>query len=320
MNIQRTIVMVVLMAMVASACSEKAYEGAIEGKFKREELGISSKIPGRIVELRVEEGDVVHKGDTLAVLDFPEVEAKLQQAEGAYLSAKSQYEMSLNGATDDERRQMDAVFAAAKEQFDFLEKTKERMESMYEDSLISAQQYDEVLAKYNGARAQFEQARAKKNEVDTGVRTEKQMMAKGQMDRAKGAIAEANVAYSERFIIAPETMSIQTISLNEGELALAGYTIINGYILSEPYVRVTISESKLNEFKTGSFYTVKQPFTNETFSAKLVSVKELAAYANKTSSYPNYELGEAIYELKLVPEKVESVRDWYANTTVLIEE
>ena len=53
----------------------------IQGQMEVDEYRVSSKVPGRIVELRAKEGDIVHKGDILAIIDAPEVRAKKVQAE-----------------------------------------------------------------------------------------------------------------------------------------------------------------------------------------------------------------------------------------------
>ncbi|SMO94691.1 HlyD family secretion protein [Gracilimonas mengyeensis] len=319
MNWKKHIVLFVSLTMLITACGDSETE-PLQGKLKREEIEITTKVPGRILKMMVQEGDVVQKGDTLAVLDIPEVEAKLRQAEGAWLSAQSQYEMAQSGATKEEREQVEAVFQAAKEQFEFVQKTMERMHEMYKDSLISSQQFDEISAKFKGAKAQYEQARAKRAEVMSGVRSEKINMAKGQMERAKGALEEANVAYNERFVVAPADMDIQTVALEEGELALAGYTIFSGYQPNAPYLRFTVPESRVGSFSTGQQFTIIQPYTNDEFTAKLVSVRQLAAYANKTSSYPNYAMGESIYEIKLIPDAQDKVAGIYTNTTVLIKQ
>lgn len=303
--------------LVLSACNT-GNEEALKGKLKRESIEITTKVPGRIVKMNVQEGDVVQKGDTLAVLHIPEVEAKMLQAEGALLSARSQYQMAIRGATDEQKEQVDAVFQAAKEQFQFIKKTMERMHEMYEDSLISTQQYDEVTAKFQGAKAQLEQARAKRAEVETGTRAEQVKMAQGQMQRAEGALQEARVAYNERFIVAPTQMDIQTVSLDEGELAMAGYTLFSGYKPGEAYLRFTVPESQVAQFKVKGSYTITHPYTERSFSATLTSVRQLLAYANKTSSYPNYSLGESIYELKLVPDTQEEAAPIYTNSTVLL--
>ena len=70
----------------------------IQGQVEVSEYRVSSKVPGRILEIRVKEGDFVHAGDTLAILDAPEVRAKMQQAQGAEDGAAALEMMAKNGA------------------------------------------------------------------------------------------------------------------------------------------------------------------------------------------------------------------------------
>ena len=309
-----------IIVLSAACTSQKApYEDALEGRVKRKEVGIASKVPGRILEIRVSETDTVMKGDTLAIINVPEVEAKLKQAEGAWLAAKAKYEMALNGATPEQKEQVNALFEAAKEQFQLAEKTYERMKHMYQDTLISPQKFDEVQAKYEAARAQMKQAHAKQKEVTTGVRKERIQMARGQLKRAQGAMEEAQNAYNERFITAPTLMSVETIALEEGELALPGYTFITGYKQQSTYIRFTVPESDINNFGKGKIYTIQEPFNNQrTFDAKLVEMKQLASYANQSSAYPQYEMGEAIFEIHLEPIDPTVSQQLYTNTTALL--
>jgi HlyD family secretion protein len=96
---------------------------------------------------------------------------------------------------------------------------------MLKDSLVPQQTYDEIFAKYQGAQAQYIAVQAELDEAKKGARIEQQTMARGQKERAIGALQEAETADQERYIVAPQDMSIETITLNLGELALAGYTI-----------------------------------------------------------------------------------------------
>ena len=73
-------------------------EEVIQGQIDVEEYRVSSKVPSRILELRVKEGDYVHVGDTLAILDAPEVEAKAVQAESAESAAAALSNMAKAGA------------------------------------------------------------------------------------------------------------------------------------------------------------------------------------------------------------------------------
>ena len=70
----------------------------IQGEMEVEEYRVSGKVPGRILELRVKEGDMVQAGDTLAIIEAPEVEAKMTQAQSAVDAASAIEQMAKNGA------------------------------------------------------------------------------------------------------------------------------------------------------------------------------------------------------------------------------
>ena len=314
----KNLYLILCIGLLTGGCQSNAKKEILQGKVKRDALTIVSKYPGRIIEHFVEEGQNVQKGDTLALLDMPEVEAKKVQALGAVEAAKAQYEMALRGATNDQLAQVSAKLDAVTEQYNFAEKSYKRVEAMHQDSLVSDQKYDEVYMKYQGAKAQLEGVQAKYNEVKSGVRNEKIRMAMGSYERAKGALQEAMVAYKERYVIAPQHMSLETIALKEGELALPGYGIITGYQLNSTYFRFTVPESKIMKYKVGETFVVNSPFSKTDYKAKLVSIKQLTRYADITSAFPDYQLGESIYELKLVPVDDNKANELYANFTVLL--
>jgi HlyD family secretion protein len=308
----------IVLLVITCSCSEKPAL-TLEGKVKRETLSIAPKLAGRIVKIYVHESDIVKKGDTLAIIDVPEVEAKMQQAEGAAMAAGWQYKMAVHGATKDQKEQVIAMFNAAKEQYSFAEKSLNRIRNMYNDSLVSPQAYDEAMAKFNVARAQYEAALAKKQEVVGGLRDEQVNMALGQKTQAEGAVREANTAYKERIIVAPKDMSIETIALHEGELALPGYNIFVGYEVNTTFFRFTASESKISKFRKDSIYTIELPYKDKLIvKSQLVAITELGRYAYKTTAYPNYEMGESVYELKLVPVDKRLANELFVNATAIL--
>lgn len=290
-----------------------------QGKVKQETVSVVPKVAGRILQILVTEGQTVQKGDTLAVLDVPEISSKLQQAEGAIISAQGQLNLALNGATGEQVDQVQGQIDAAAAQLQFAEESYRRMSNMFEDSLISAQQFDEVRSKYKAAQAQVRALEAKKKEVQKGARPENIQAARGQVERALGAKNEVMQAEKERYIIAPSDMRIESITLKQGELATPGYTIFNGFQTGSTYFRFTVNESKVNAFQVNQSVMVTVPFTKKSIEAKVISVKQLPRYAENTSTSPNYQLGESIFELKVVPLKAADAEGLYANSTVLLE-
>ncbi len=320
MNIIKTIFISGILLIALNSCGNRQPITPNRGKVKFETISISSKLGGRISHIYVQEGQDVKKGDTLALIDIPEVQAKMTQANGAIQAAKGQLDMAFNGATKDQLNQIDGQLNSGKAQLEFAKESFNRMYAMYQDSLISKQQFDEVKMKLTMAKAQVAALEAKRNEATNGARKEQIEQAKGQLDRAMGAREEVLSASNEKYIIAPADMSVETISLKKGELLTPGYALFNGYEKSGVYFRFTVPESKVYGFKVGNPLTLINPYTKDEIKAKIVAIKQLAQYADVTSSAPLYELSESIYELKVVPTSSNSSQLFYANATVLIKE
>jgi HlyD family secretion protein len=313
----KTILTLTIFCLLIS-CEKAKNIGIIQGKVENEQIAIVSKIPGKIAKLFVEEGDLVQKGDTLAILDIPEVDAKKNQAEGVVISAKAQYAMAVKGATDNQIKQLEAKKTGLKEQYEFAKKSIQRLSNMLKDSLISQQTYDETFAKYQGALAQYTAVLAEIDDAKKGARIEQQTMALGQQDRALGALQEVQTADKERYILAPQDMSIETITLHLGELALPGYTLFNGNLIDSTYFRFTIAESQLPKLKKGQEINVNIPNSNKIIKGKIKNIKQLASYGNIATAYPDYEMQESLFELIVSPVDKKLANDLISKTTVTL--
>ena len=313
----KTIALASILSLVA--CKNENPDQLTEGKTMKEIVSFAPKVTGRILKIYVEEGQTVKAGDTLAMLDVPEVSAKIAQAKGATAAATAQAQMAKNGATADQLRQLKAKQKGLAEQFEFAQKSYKRASNMFKDSLMSPQSYDEIFAKYQGAKAQLDAVNAELHDVEIGTRIEKIEMALGQEDQARGALQEANVAYSERYIIATNDMEIETISLNVGELATAGYALFNGYIPNTTYFRFTIPESEISKYNKGMMVNMKSTYGNQEFSGKIVSIKQLTKYADITTAFPDYQPEDAVYEIKVIPTDRAKVNNILVNSSVTLK-
>lgn len=307
-----------LVILSLGACKEEKISD-LEGKAKKEVISFSPKVTGRIVEIYVEEGQVVKVGDTLAKLDIPEISAKIAQAQGVTDAAQAQVEMAKNGATANQLNQLKAKEKGLKEQYEFAKKSYQRATNMFRDSLMSPQAYDEVIAKFQGAKAQYEAVIAELKEVELGTRYERIEMATGQAEQAAGVLQEARVAYSERYIIATSDMEIETISLNKGELATAGFALFNGYIPESTYFRFTVPESKIAKYKKGQSVMMEIVYNKIQVKGKVMTIKQLTRYADITTAFPDYKMQEAVYEIKVKPENAKSVKDILVNSNVILK-
>ncbi|HQZ24300.1 MAG TPA: biotin/lipoyl-binding protein [Flavobacterium sp.] len=315
----KRIITLLVLTFLFVGCEKNINKGQIQGKIENEQISVVSKIPGKIIKIFVKEGDWVKKGDTLALLDIPEVNAKINQAEGAVTSAKAQYNMAVKGATDNQIKQLEAKKQGLKEQYQFAQKSIQRLDNMLKDSLVSQQTFDEAFAKYEGAQAQYNAVVAELDEAKKGGRIEQQTMALGQQDRAYGALQEVETADKERYVIAPQDMSIETITLNIGELALPGYTLFNGYITNSTYFRFTVPESQLDKIKKGQEMTVHVVYNKKDIKGTVSTIKQLGAYGNIATAYPDFEMQESLFEIKITPLNNQDSKDLITKATVTLK-
>lgn len=316
----KKIVIVTGFLLGLTACSNKAeLSNVVQGKVERDEIAVVGKLAGRIDEILVQEGDFVKKGDTLAILNIPEVDAKKAQAQGAVKSAEAQYDMSVHGATKNQLQQLNAKKAALTEQYHFAKKSLQRLEAMVKDSLVPQQQYDEVFAKYQGAQAQLIAVDAEISDVKNGVRVEQQIMALGQQDRALGALQEVKIAENERFIIAPQDMQVDMITLKLGELALPGYTLFKGTLKETTFFRFTVPESELKNYQKGNEILVNIPYLGKEIKGEIKNIKQIGAYANIATAYPDYDAQDPLYEMIVRPVNLSEATEILSKTTVTIK-
>ncbi|RDC56361.1 biotin/lipoyl-binding protein [Pedobacter chinensis] len=310
------IILPVLLLLVLSSCRKK--NETINGKLKRETISFTSKVTGRILKLYVEEGQSVKPGDTLAMLDVPEVSAKITQARGAVKATEAQHLLANNGFTENELKQLKAKYSTARQQFDFANKSYARANAMFADSLLSPQAHDESFSKFQSARAQLEAVTAELNEAKKGTRFERKIAALGQQEQAGGVLKEAEIAFSERYIIATNFMAVETITAREGELAVAGYPLFNGYLPGTTWFRFTIPESRIAPYTKGKLITVSVPYARQNFEGKILTIKQMPRYADITTAYPDYEIDDAVYEIKVAPKDGKRAETLLYNATVLL--
>ncbi|MGU9937341.1 HlyD family secretion protein [Empedobacter brevis] len=291
-----------------------------QGKIERDQISVVTKIPGKIDQILVHEGDAVKKGETLFILQLPEVDAKKSQAEGTVNSAEAQYKMAKKGATDNQLKQLRAKVAGLKEQLDYAEKSNRRLRNMLRDSLVPQQTYDEVYAKYQGAKNQYLAATAELADAENGARIEQQQMALGQKERALGALQEVDVAEAERHIKAPQDMTVETINLKVGELALAGYSIANGILENTTFFRFTIPENKIGQLQKNQIVTLKIPYqNNKVLKGRIVSIKALNSYANISTAYPDIDQQQSQYEVKVMPVDPKQASQLLTKANVILD-
>lgn len=284
-------------------------EDIIQGEVEVTEYRVSSKLPGRILELRVQEGDFVHAGDTLAILDAPEVKAKKAQAESARNAASALNEMADNGAREETIRAAYELLQQAKAANDIANKTFLRISNLYKEGVVTAQRRDEAQAAVQATDAQVKAAQSQYDMARNGSRMEEKKATAAKVAQARGAIQEVNSYISETIQIAQMDGEVSEIFPKVGELVGTGSPIMNIAVISDIWGTFNVREDLLNGLKVGDEFTAFCPAFNKEFRMKVFAMKDMGSYSvwKATKSTGQYDL--KTFEVKARPiNKMEGLR------------
>lgn len=284
-------------------------DDVIQGEIEVSEYRVSSKVPGRILELRVKEGDYVHVGDTLAILDAPEVDAKKAQAQSAEEAASAMKLMADNGARQQQIQGAYEVWQQAKAGLDIAKKTYERVQRLFNEGVMSAQKRDEALAQYKAYEAQEKAAKSQYDMAKEGARKEERMAAAAQVNRAKGAVQEVSSYINETVQVAQIEGEVSDIYPKVGELVGTGSPIMSISIMSDVWGTFNVREDQLNGLKIGSEFTAFSPAFKKDVKMKVYYIKDQGSYAVWKATKSNGQYDLKTFEVKARPvTKMEGLR------------
>lgn len=284
-------------------------EEVIQGQVEVTEYRVSSKVPGRILELCVKEGDYVKKGDTLAIIDAPEVRAKMQQAQSAEDAATAMDLMARNGARREQIATAFQMLQQAKAGAEIAEKSYKRVQRLYDEGVMSEQKRDEAFAQYKAMEAQVKAAQSQYTMAVNGARQEEKMAAQAQVNRAKGAVQEVNSYIYETIQTAQKEGEVSEIFPKLGELVGTGSPIMNISVLDEMWGTFNIREDQLNGIKTGDVLKVYLPAFNKEIEMSVYAIKDQGSYAVWKATKANGQYDLKTFEVKARPtQKIEGLR------------
>ena len=281
----------------------------IQGQVEVSEYRVSSKVPGRILEIRVKEGDFVKVGDTLAILDAPEVRAKMEQAQSAQDAASAIELKAQNGAREEQIRGAYNVLQQAKAGVEIAEKSYKRIQRLFDEGVVSEQKRDEVYAQYKAMEAQMQAAQSQYDMAVNGARREDKLAAAAQVGRAKGAVQEVNSYIHETVQIAQMEGEVMDIYPKQGELVGTGSPIMTIAVMKDMWGTFSVREDQLAGMKVGDTFTAFVPAFNKDVQLKVYSLKDEGSYAVWRATKANGQYDLKTFEVKARPvEKFEGLR------------
>lgn len=310
---------VLILVIIGSMYAFSEETDIVQGQAEVTEYRVSSKVPGRVLRYLVKEGQYVHAGDTLAILEAPDVEARLSQAQAAEEAASALSRKAEKGVRQEQITAAYEMWQKAKAGLDIAEKSYARVKRLYDQGVMTAQKLDEVTAQRDAAVATERAAKSQYDMAKNGAEREDKEAASAQVARARGAVREVGSYVKETVLTASADGEVTDIFPQPGELVGTGAPVMNVAMTEEMWVTFNVREDRLAGFSmNGTVKAVVPALGNKEVTLKVYAMKDLGSYAAWKATKTTGQFDMKTFEVKASPvKKVDGLR---AGMSVLLVE
>jgi HlyD family secretion protein len=319
------VVVLVVAGVSLVACRRHAPERiVVDGTIECDEISVSSKVPGRIDKLFVDEGVAVKPGDPLVTLESKEIDAKVAQSAAMFQSSQSRVSQAgtaaklqqltfvdqlnqakaLNDARREDIRQAEEGLNQAKANYKTQSDTYKRFQGLFADGVIPQQVEEDHEYAYQAAKAQLGAAESKLQQAQHGLkaadaalqlakdatlqvnlRRQEEASAVQQSAAAHGQMQEALALQSETQIVAPVSGYVSEKISNAGEMVSPGFPMLTIVRANDFKVKVYVDESKFGSLVLGRPIKVIIPaLSNSEVWGRLMRISQAADFATKRAT------------------------------------
>lgn len=292
----------VIVALIGFFALDRTPE-VIQGEVEVSEYRVSSKLPGRVLEIRVKEGDYVHVGDTLVILEAPEVDAQQAAAQATQGAAAAMSDMADNGARKETIQGAYQLYQQAVAAQELAQKTYTRLQRLFDEGVMSQQKRDEAYAAYKASEAQVAAAKSQYEMAKNGAREEERRAARKQEQAAQGAVQVINSLLRETVQVATMEGEVSSIYPKVGELVGIGSPIMSISMMNDMWGTFNIREDQLNGMKVGTVVKAYIPAFDKEVEMKVYSMKDEGSYAVWKATKTNGQYDLKTFSVKARPTK-----------------
>ena len=313
-----TLVGIIVITIVVGLSLPK-HPDIIQGQAETTDYRLSSKVPARVCEIRVQEGDHVRRGDTLVILEAPDIRAKLSQAEAAYAAAQAQEQKAQNGTRQEQVQQAYEMWQKARAAMEVAEKTYHRINRLFENGVMAEQKRDEAQAQYEAMVATERAARSQYDMAVNGARIEDKAAAGAQVRRAQGAVSEVNSYMDETVLLATADGIVTEIFPEPGELVGTGAPIMNVSCTDDVWFTFNIREDLLPGLTVGTETEVYLLAFDKRIPVRITKMKDVGTFAvwKATKALDGFDL--KTFEVKARPLNMEGLENVRGGMSVIME-
>lgn len=296
------LVIVMILLFIAGMFLIKPAQVPIQGQADATSVRISGKLPGRVAEFYVREGNRVKRGDTLVHIYSSTVDAKLYQAQSMENVAAAQNKKVDAGTRVQIINSARDLWLQAQAAQSIAKKTYDRMENLYVQGVISEQKRDEARAACDAANAQAAAAKSQYDMAVEGAQKEDKAAALAMKNAARGGVMEVESILEDQYLTAPCDGEISDIYPHEGELVGSGTPIMSVLKNEDTWIVFNVREEMLNTLSMGKVIEVMIPgLDKRTIKTEIFYIRDMGSYAVWSATKVAGEYDSKTFEVKARP-------------------
>lgn len=279
----------------------KPVPDTVQGQGEATEIRISGKLPGRVKKIYVEEGQVVHAGDTLVHIVSTIADAQYDQAEAMQQVAQATNAKVDAGTRVEVIKSAEDVWHQAQAATGIAQKTYERMQNLFDKGVVSAQKRDEAQAAFEMAKSGEEAAKSAYELAKSGAQKEDKEASKAMVKAAKAGVKKVHAVLEDQYLVAPCDGEITVIYPHDSELVATGAPIMT-LQKADHWAVFNVRETLLKDIKVGTRIKVKIPALDKEAVMEVFYIKDLGTYANWQATKATGDFDARTFQIKARPD------------------
>ena len=242
--------------LYACRSTNEAAHPTLYGNVDIREVSLAFRVGGRIADIRVDEGALVHAGELIASLDAEPLQHAVASAEASVAALGAHAAMLHQGYRSEDVEQAKARVESARAALKEAEEQLERQRAMVPGGAAPQRTLDAAQSGRDQAAAQMKSAQENLRELTAGYRKEEIAEADGQLRQAQAGLETARLNLRDAQLTAPSDGVILTRAVEKGSMVAAGTPGFSLTLTSPVWARAYVNETELGRFNSGTKVTL----------------------------------------------------------------
>jgi HlyD family secretion protein len=269
---------------LSAACAAKEDPDVVHlnGRLEAPLVDLAPKVAGRVLEVRVKEGDRVKAGDLLIVLDLGDTALAVERDRHGVESARARLQDLAVGSRQAEVAAAEAEVADRKAAVDLATRELQRQELLLQKEVGTERDFDRAKTDLDRAVAAARMSEERLALTREGFRQWQTQQARSEVNRAQSQLRQSEIVARESEMRAPADAVVTHRLVEPGQLLAAGQNGLTLALTGRLYVRTFIPETQLGRVKHGQAASVTvDSFPGRSFEAVVTEIAPDAEFTPK---------------------------------------